>query len=97
MQSLKQEKKALRDKVEGTKEPQLSTPSAAPHPSGVPSRVTLPELRDIKDLVFKWIAKYPSLVCCQNPVKRAMERTTGIVRSSKVPLLLAQNPNVLVS
>ena len=51
VQSLKCDNQALRDKVEDTKDSQLSPSSVAIHLTGVPSRVTLPELRDMKDLV----------------------------------------------
>ena len=42
---------ALWDKVEDTRDSQLSPSSAATHPLGIPLRVTLPELRDMKELV----------------------------------------------
>ena len=51
VQSLKRDNQAIRDKVVDTKDSQLSPSSAAVHPTGVPLRVTLPELRDMKDLV----------------------------------------------
>ena len=51
VQSLKRDNQALRDKVEDSKDSQLSPSSAAIHPPAIPSRVTLPELRDMKDLV----------------------------------------------
>ena len=51
VQSLKRDNQALRDKVDDTKDSQLSPSSAAIHPPGIPSQVTLPELRDMKDLV----------------------------------------------
>ena len=51
VQSLKRDNQALRDKVEDAKDSQLSPSSAALHPPGVPSRITSPELRDMKDLV----------------------------------------------
>ena len=51
VQSLKRDNQALWDKVEDTKDSQLSPSSAAIHPPGIPLQVTLPKLRDMKDLV----------------------------------------------
>ena len=51
MRSLQEESKELWAKVEGTTEPQLSPSPTTPQNTGVTSRVTLPELRDMKDLV----------------------------------------------
>lgn len=52
VQSLKRDNQALRDKVDDTTASQpKSSVAAAIHPLGVSSRVTLPELRDMKDLV----------------------------------------------
>ena len=51
LESLKAENEDLRAKIAGQAEAQFSPSSAPPPNPGVPSRVTLPELRDMKDLV----------------------------------------------
>ena len=60
LESLKAENKHLRAKIAGPAEVQFSPSSALPPNPGVPSQVTLPELRDMKDLVSQvdtWVSQ----------------------------------------
>jgi len=60
LESLKAENKDLRAKIAGPAEAQFSPSSAPPPNPGIPSRVTLPKLRDMKDLVSQvdsWVSQ----------------------------------------
>ena len=97
MQSLKAVNKELRNLVEGTTEPQPSPSPARSHDAGVPSLVTLPELRDMKDLVSQVDSRVSQLGLLSGSSDESDGEEDLDRAQAAGAVLPARNLNVLVS